>query len=896
MSEVWPRLGSKFLVVLLMLAALFGPIATAAADDEEAAPATATAAAAAANPDAQFYVIWAVAFGASLLALVQAYFFYKKMMAADEGNARMVEIAGYVREGANAYLTQQYKVVALFFVVIFVLLAIAAFGLEVQSRWVPFAFLTGGFFSGLAGWYGMKTATWASSRTSAGAQKSLNQGLQVAFRSGAVMGLTVVGLGLLDITLWFLVLRWVFDIKELDKITVTMLCFGMGASAQALFARVGGGIFTKAADVGADLVGKVEQNIPEDDPRNAATIADNVGDNVGDVAGMGADLYESYCGSILATAALGVAAFASGALVPGEGEVTKEMIYVAQMNALFLPMIIAGVGILLSIAGIYMVRTEEGASQKNLLAALARGINLSTVLIIAAAIGLSAWLMPKTEGTFYDLGGFQLPGVSISIIVGLLAGWLIGKWTEYATSDEFTPTKKLADQAVTGPATIIIGGVADGMMSVWVPVVIVCIGTISAFGFANGWNFQDVTYFALGLYGVGIAAVGMLSTLGITLATDAYGPIADNAGGNAEMAGLEPIVRQRTDALDSLGNTTAATGKGFAIGSAALTALALMAAYIEEVRIGYDYWGKAVASEDSLELNQPYKIAPGVYTVKYEEKVEDEDGHVIKGSFYTYLAMADDRRDEDNEVDGKSITEVPIGEPVPAEFLDLDREEQSLRLTGTNDKLINTKDATLLDYMNFYDATLMNPKVLIGVFLGAMATFAFCAMTMKAVGRAAKGMVEEVRRQFREKPGIMDGSDTPDYAEPVAISTKAAQREMILPSLLGLILPLLTGLLLGVGGVMGLLVGTLTCGFCVAIFMANAGGSWDNAKKFIEAGAHGGKGTEAHKAAVVGDTVGDPFKDTSGPSLNILIKLMSMVSVVAAGLVVRYSLTALGIF
>ena len=904
MSEGWPRRCGKICLFLVALITLIGTAAPVFAEGSgaEAVSPEATADSASTGDDSKFYVIWGIAFAASIIALVQAYLFYKKMMQADEGTPRMVEIAGYVREGANAYLTQQYKVVAIFFVVIFVLLAIAAFVLHVQSAWVPFAFLTGGFFSGLAGWFGMKTATWAASRTSAGAQKSLNQGLQVAFRSGAVMGLTVVGLGLLDITLWFLVLRWIFGIEDLSEITVTMLCYGMGASAQALFARVGGGIFTKAADVGADLVGKVEQNIPEDDPRNAATIADNVGDNVGDVAGMGADLYESYCGSILATAALGVAAFASGVLVPGEA--TESSIYTAQMSALFLPMIIAGVGILLSIVGIYMVRTEEGASQKNLLHALAKGINLSTMLIIIAAIGLSYWLMPKTTGTTIALGGFELPGVALSIVVGLLAGWLIGKWTEYSTSDEFTPTKKLADQAVTGPATIIIGGVADGMMSVWFPVIIVCIGTISAFGFANGWNFGNVSYFSLGLYGVGIAAVGMLSTLGITLATDAYGPIADNAGGNAEMAGLEPIVRERTDALDSLGNTTAATGKGFAIGSAALTALALMAAYIEEVRIGFDYWTEAVAVAPEIEKDKFYKISPGVYVKKNQDEIKNEKGDVIPGSVISVMGMPGDRRHKDNYVDGKSITEMEIGSDVSAFIKESPSESgatvPTFKFKGEGDKgvgdLVNTKDASLLDYMTFYEANLMNPKVLVGVFLGCMATFTFCAMTMKAVGRAAQGMVEEVRRQFREKPGIMDGSETPDYAEPVAISTKAAQREMILPSLLGLILPIATGLVLGVGGVMGLLVGTLTCGFCVAIFMANAGGSWDNAKKFIEAGAHGGKGTEAHKAAVVGDTVGDPFKDTSGPSLNILIKLMSMVSVVAAGLIVRYSLTALGIF
>ncbi|HJN11642.1 MAG TPA: sodium-translocating pyrophosphatase [Pirellulaceae bacterium] len=821
--------------------------------------------------------IWLLAFIGSLIALVQAFLFFKTMMAADEGTPRMVEIAGYVREGANAYLRQQYKVVGGFFVVIVILLGIAAFA-KVQSPFVPFAFLTGGFFSGLAGWFGMKTATWASSRTSAGAQKSLNQGLQVAFRSGAVMGLTVVGLGLLDITVWFGFLYYVwpevlgFEHLSLTDITVTMLCFGMGASAQALFARVGGGIFTKAADVGADLVGKVEQGIPEDDPRNPATIADNVGDNVGDVAGMGADLYESYCGSILATAALGVAAFHTPELVP-----TGMSSVDAQLYSLFLPMAIAGIGIFLSILGIYMVRTGEDATQKNLLAALAWGINWSTGLVAVAAVVLSYLLMPATEAT----RTFGIPGVAFSIIVGLAAGWVIGKWTEYSTSDEFTPTKNLAEQAVTGPATLIIGGVADGMMSVWVPVITVCAATLMAFGFASGWNYADVNYFAIGLYGVGIAAVGMLSTLGITLATDAYGPIADNAGGNAEMAGLEPIVRERTDALDSLGNTTAATGKGFAIGSAALTALALLAAYVEEVRVGFERWGDEVVA--SVPAEGIYKLSTGFV-------VEKKAGETTK-----YLAMPNQTRHPDVKADWEAVGR----DQWPAklnESLFGPRDEDGELSFRTGDRLVAVKKATLPDFTTYYDASLMNPKVLVGVFLGAMATFVFCAMTMKAVGRAAKGMVEEVRRQFREKPGIMEGTETPDYAAPVAISTVAAQREMVLPSLLGLITPIAVGLVLGVGGVLGLLVGTLTCGFCVAIFMANAGGAWDNAKKYIEAGHHGGKGSDAHKAGVVGDTVGDPFKDTSGPSLNILIKLMSMVSVVVAGLVVRYSLMAMGIF
>ena len=837
-------------------------------------------------------LIWFVCFAAAVFALWQAYQFFRTMMAADEGTPRMVEIAGFVREGANAYLKQQYKVVGIFFLVIVALLAYMAFGLGAQSPWVPFAFLTGGFFSGLAGWCGMKTATWASSRTAAGAQRSLNQGLQVAFRSGAVMGLTVVGLGLLDITLWFALLKWGFG-ESLTNITVTMLCFGMGASAQALFARVGGGIFTKAADVGADLVGKVEQGIPEDDPRNPATIADNVGDNVGDVAGMGADLYESYCGSILATAALGVAAFANPNLLP-EGMTSTVQ---AQESALLLPMLIAAVGIFLSVFGIYLVRTDEDASQGALLKALARGIDRATLLVIAAAVILACVLMPKAPGTFLSV----VPGVAVSIIVGLAAGWLIGKWTEYSTSDEFNPTKRLAEQAETGPATIIIGGVADGMMSVWAPVLIVCVGTILAFGFACGWQINDVSYFALGLYGVGIAAVGMLSTLGITLATDAYGPIADNAGGNAEMSGLEPVVRERTDALDSLGNTTAATGKGFAIGSAALTALALLAAYVEEVRIGFERWGEEVC-EHQVQDDGLYKLSPGFVVQKHT--VDDEE-HT-----HMYLAMPNDVGDvaiRDAWDAIPTVRQALAGEGTAAaakvtdELLYTPRDGEERLPHGVvklknGAALVSLHDATLPDFTDYYDANLMNPKVLVGVFLGAMSTFVFCAMTMKAVGRAAKGMVEEVRRQFREKKGIMEGKEQPDYAMPVEISTKAAQKEMVLPSVLGLATPIVVGLMLGVAGVLGLLVGTLTAGFCVAIFMSNAGGAWDNAKKYIEAGNFGGKGSEAHKAGVVGDTVGDPFKDTSGPSLNILIKLMSMVSVVAAGVVVRYSLIALGIF
>jgi inorganic pyrophosphatase/K(+)-stimulated pyrophosphate-energized sodium pump len=827
---------------------------------------------------------WLLAFAGSITALAFAWRFFKEMMASDEGNDEMKEIAGHVREGADAYLWQQYKVVAVFFVVIAALLAFLAFVMNAQSRWVPFAFLTGGFFSGLAGWCGMKTATWASNRTAAGAQKSLNQGLQVAFRSGAVMGLTVVGLGLLDICIWFAMLYWVigwfgYEMGLID-ITVTMLCFGMGASSQALFARVGGGIFTKAADVGADLVGKVEAGIPEDDKRNPATIADNVGDNVGDVAGMGADLYESYCGSILATAALGVAAFASGTLIKEVG--SEASILDMQLRALLLPMTIAAMGIGLSIWGIFLVKTEEKADQGTLLKALARGVNMSSLAIAVLSMVLAVLLL----GKFWTVG--------FSVVVGLLAGWLIGKWTEYSTSDEYSPTRNLADQALTGPATIIIGGIGDGMKSVWAPVITVCVATLLAFAAGAQGQFNDPAWFAMGLYGVGIAAVGMLSTLGITLATDAYGPIADNAGGNAEMAGLDPIVRERTDALDSLGNTTAATGKGFAIGSAALTALALLAAYVEEVRVGFDRFGNEVVSQQ----------AEGYYLVNDEFVVHVDAQKNTQG----YLPMPNDVShpavkpgwDALKDADGDGPVPIQVAQATGEEGKTsaglLTVEEGEPLLAGSGSPLVSVAHASMFDWMRFYRCDLMNPKVLVGIFLGAMVTFVFCAMTMQAVGRAAFGMVEEVRRQFREKPGIMAGTEKPDYKAPVAISTKAAQREMILPSLLGLATPVLAGLILGVAGVMGLLVGALTCGFCVAVFMANAGGMWDNAKKYIEAGAHGGKGTDAHKAAVVGDTVGDPFKDTSGPSLNILIKLMSMVSVVAAGFIVQVGGTSTGLW
>jgi K(+)-stimulated pyrophosphate-energized sodium pump len=832
-------------------------------------------------------LVWLLALVASIVALVQAYLFYRQMMEQDEGTSEMITIAHAVRDGARAYLGQQYRVVVAVFVFITIILTSVAFGFGSLSRFVPLGFLTAGLCSGLCGWFGMRTATQAGNRTAAAARVSLNQGLQVAFRSGAVMGLTVVGLGLLFITLWFGFLLYLWprlagpeQAFGMEQLTVTLLCFGMGASAQALFARVGGGIFTKAADVGADLVGKVEQSLPEDSPYNPATIADNVGDNVGDVAGMGADLYESYCGSILAASALGAAAFGLAGLMP---EATQQQLADYQLQAVMLPMALAAVGILLSIAGIYLVRTDEGASQKNLLAALGRGINFSAVAMGVATLGIVWWLMPPVPHTL--LFGW-LPGVAISVLIGLGAGWMIGKYTEYVTSDEFAPTQRLAEQSESGTGPLIICGLADGMGSVWAPVSIICLGTLLAFGFASGWQINEPTFFMLGLYGVAVAAVGMLSTLGITLATDAYGPIADNAGGNAEMAGLEKEVRQRTDALDSLGNTTAATGKGFAIGSAALTALALLAAYMVEVRIGLERWvadAAQMVSEDGI-----YKVAPGLAMHRSGENVQ---GLLVMP---TALRDVEVRRAWD-AIDHQprpqlvnSASEMPIIDQLP-------QMADRWAFTANAGTLIPLETATILDLTDYYSASLMNPRVLIGSFLGAMAAFVFCAMTMKAVGRAADGMVEEVRRQLRENPGILDGSVKPDYARPVQISTHAAQREMIWPSLLGLLAPVFTGMLLGAGGIIGLLVGGLTTSFCMAIFMSNSGGAWDNAKKYIETGKFGGKGSEAHKAAVVGDTVGDPFKDTSGPSLNILIKLMSIVSVVIAGTVVRYSLVAMGL-
>ena len=722
-----------------------------------------------------FYLVPA----ASLVALFFAWFFFHQMMKESEGTVTMKEIAQYVREGAMAYLRQQYKVVIIVFIVLAVIFSILAYGFHVQNAWVPFAFLTGGFFSGLAGFIGMKTATYASARTANATMRSLNSGLKIAFRSGAVMGLTVVGLGLLDISLWWIILNaFVQEASEaqtLVVITTTMLTFGMGASTQALFARVGGGIYTKAADVGADIVGKVEQDIPEDDPRNPATIADNVGDNVGDVAGMGADLYESYCGSILATMALGASAFFSQGTD-------------VQLRAIMAPMLIAAVGVVLSILGIYAVRTKEGASLKDLLGSLSVGTNLSAVLIAVVTFGI-----------FRLLGFPNWWQMSLSVLSGLLAGVIIGKATEYYTSHSYKPTQKLAESSQTGPATVIINGVGLGMISTAIPVVTIAIAIILAYGFATGFSFSTDTL-SMRLYGISIAAVGMLSTLGITLATDAYGPIADNAGGNAQMSELDPSVREKTDILDSLGNTTAATGKGFAIGSAALTALALLAAYIEEIKIGFSHVGKTV-----LEVG---------------------------------------------------------------------------------DRTVETVSATITDIVEYYDISLMNPMVLVGIFLGAMMAFLFCGLTMNAVGRAAEKMVIEVRRQFREIAGILEGKQRPDYTSCVRISTKAAQHEMIFPSLLAIIVPMLVGVFFGPAGVIGLLAGGLGAGFVLAIFLANSGGAWDNAKKYVEEGHFGGKNSSSHHATVVGDTVGDPFKDTSGPSLNILIKLMSMVSVVMAGLAV----------
>ena len=846
-------------------------------------------------------ILWYVAPVGSVLALVFAWLFYKQVKGSPEGDDRMKEIAAYVRTGAYAYLRRQYKVVAVFFVVVSIILFIMG-QLGVQHSIVFVAFLTGGFFSGLCGFLGMNTATLASNRTAQGAKDGLNRGLTVAFRAGAVMGLVVVGFGLLDIAMWFIILAKVAPMfgyhMNLVEITVVMLTFGMGASSQALFARVGGGIYTKAADVGADLVGKVEAGIPEDDPRNPATIADNVGDNVGDVAGMGADLYESYCGSILATAALGVAAAATLGLGMAE-----------RVNLLAAPMVLAGIGIALSILGIYMVRTREGATMKQLMGALNMGINGSSVMIIAAAFGVCYFLLNTPA---LNEAGVSWLGVWGSIVSGLVAGVLIGKFTEYYTSYDYKPTREVAEQSETGPATVIIGGIAEGMKSTWAPILIVMIAIMLSYAFAGGF-----VNMALGLYGVGIAAVGMLATLGITLATDAYGPIADNAGGNAEMTHQPPEVRKRTDALDSLGNTTAATGKGFAIGSAALTALALLAAYVEEVRIGQNReaeFAPIVAKADSplhKQLIEYYdtqiKGKPATETSLYKAtsvqavyvghnkgamgfREEGKNTSSIGGGMFLMDQAMDKHPEIWKNADGTprvfTLTTEEAGSGVFTQSIDVPAKDGQMR--KMNIRFVPTPTASLRQYMEFYDVTLMNPKVLCGLFAGVLLVFLFSAMTMKAVGRAAKAMVIEVRRQFKEIVGIMEGTGKPDYARCVEISTAGAQREMIVPSLLALVVPIAVGLLLDVAGVLGLLAGGLACGFAMAVFMANAGGSWDNAKKYIETGALGGKGSANHKAAVTGDTVGDPFKDTSGPSLNIHIKLMSMVSVVFAGLIVKY--------
>ena len=688
----------------------------------------------------------------AILALVFAAYLAYKVMKTDEGTERMKEIAAAVRKGANAYLKRQYTGVAIFFAVMVAILSVMA-ALGYLTPFVPFAFLTGGFFSGLSGFLGMKIATAANSRTANASRTSLNSGLRVAFSSGAVMGLVVVGLGLLDLSIWYFFLDWFYaelpSAEKIEKITSAMLTFGMGASSMALFARVGGGIFTKAADVGADLVGKVEAGIPEDDPRNPAVIADNVGDNVGDVAGMGADLYESYVGSIVSTSALAVAA--------GLG-----------VNGVTIPMTMAALGVFASIIGTFFVRSGEQAKQKVLLRALRSGVYISSAIIAIVAYFLVINVLGKEH-----------IGIYFAILTGLVAGNLIGFFTEYFTSDTYKPTKKLANTSTTGPATVIIGGISLGMLSTAIPVIIIAGAVLASFYLAGGG-----TDFNLGLYGVGIAAVGMLSTLGITLATDAYGPVADNAGGIAEMAHLPAEVRTRTDALDSLGNTTAATGKGFAIGSAALTALALIAAFVSEVDL--------IAKRDGLE--------------------------------------------------------------------------------------------------NVFNLSILNPAVLIGLFIGGMLPYLFAALTMESVGRAAQKIVVEVRRQFREITGLMEGKAQADYATCVDICTKAAQKEMIAPAILAIASPLVVGLVLGVSGIAGMLAGAAVSGFVLAIMMANSGGAWDNAKKYIESGELGGKGSDSHKAAVVGDTVGDPFKDTSGPSINILIKLLSMVSIVFAAFILNNSI------
>jgi len=856
MTVLSPTKRRSLSILALLGMGLLLALPTVAAAEETSAPAEGLGA---------IPTIWWIAPIGAIVALAFAWIFYKQVKSADPGDEKMQEIAGHVTAGALAYLKRQYKVVAIFFVVVSGILFWMGW-IGVLHQIVCIAFLTGGFFSGLCGWLGMKTATLASNRTTQGAKESLNRGLTVAFRAGAVMGLVVVGFGLLDICGWFIGLS-LFSDMGLVEITVVMLTFGMGASSQALFARVGGGIYTKAADVGADLVGKVEAGIPEDDPRNPATIADNVGDNVGDVAGMGADLYESYCGSILATAALGV----SAAFALGLGKLDA-------MRMLAAPMVLAGVGIFLSIIGIFLVKTREDASMKQLMGALMRGVMGSSILILAAAGGVCYLLLDGIEGVSWL-------GIWGAICVGMIAGIIIGKATEFYTSYDFKPTQEVSENAQTGPATVIISGLAEGMKSTWMSLLTVIVAIVLAYSFAGG-NVNTL----LGLYGVGIAAVSMLATLGITLATDAYGPIADNAGGNAEMTGQDPSVREKTDALDSLGNTTAAMGKGFAIGSAALTALALLAAYVEEVRVGQVREGATAIVQhigEDATAGQAAYIGAGKLVVQ-EKAVGHEGGEAVLGPV-TYMILSDVPEDlKPGKIDLAPMTPATKdNDYVRIAKLPLKAADGSPRLATLS--LVSAPKASLRQYMDFYGVNLMNPKVLCGIFAGVLLVFLFTSMTMKAVGRAAMAMVKEVRRQFKEIPGILEGTGEPDYARCVEISTVGAQKEMVIPSLLALAVPIAVGLVLDVGGVLGLLAGGLACGFAMAIFMANAGGAWDNAKKYIETGQHGGKGSEAHKAAVVGDTVGDPFKDTSGPSLNILIKLMSMVSVVFAGLIVKFA-------
>ncbi len=876
------RSGVMFVAVLSVIAltciTAYGQAPSAAPG--EAAPAVT------AEPANSIPLIWWVAPLGAVTALVFAFVFFRQVKNADPGDEKMQEIAAHVTKGAYAYLKRQYKVIAVFFLVVCILLFIMGI-IGVQHRIVFVAFLTGGFFSGLCGFLGMKTATMASSRTTQGAKEGLNRALIIAFRAGAVMGLVVVGFGLLDITTWFLILTkfapWLWGAMgwgefhmSLIEVTVVMVTFGMGASSQALFARVGGGIYTKAADVGADLVGKVEAGIPEDDPRNPATIADNVGDNVGDVAGMGADLYESYYISILATAALGVAA------------ATSLGVESAAIRLLSTPVVLAGVGIFLSILGIYMVRCKEGASMKQLMNALNLGVFGSSFLIIVVSLGVCYVLLG-------DIPEVNWWGIWLAIVTGMLAGIAIGKAAEYFTGYDFRPTREVAESAETGPATVIIAGLAEGMKSTWISLLTVILAIMLAFTFAGG--FENML---MGLYGVGIAAVGMLATLAITLATDAYGPIADNAGGNAEMTGQEPEVRKRTDALDSLGNTTAAVGKGFAIGSAALTALALLAAYVEEVRIGQNREAIAAIVERAPDAKSVPDAAVGeLFYVGYGKFAMKTHEGTSEASFSAFMSLTEVPDGlEPGVVSGSTVrgeappagTLGPLGPPDEQNVRGLSVAVSHGEQIGKSEMmLVSARKASLNQFMRFYNVTLMNPKVLCGMFAGVLLVFLFSAMTMKAVGRAAMAMVKEVRRQFKEIPGIMEGKADPDYARCVAISTAGAQREMILPSLLALIVPVGVGLLLDVSGVMGMLAGGLTCGFAMALFMANAGGSWDNAKKYIETGKLGGKGSERHKATIVGDTVGDPFKDTSGPSLNILIKLMSIVSVVFAGLIVKFA-------